>query len=183
MTHDSLTKETPEIFNFQPIETSVINKDNLSKFQFGSSILQWFEDLSWNYIWVKVFNNGPSKIYERQPLKKIWSDVVWLCRPYHFKFCKGCLPQILYGPFLNNLSHMFTLYFVNMFIIPVNLLTSNVPLHIETSQLICESIDWFLYDGEHWPFANGLILLHFRLSKIGHVSGVKEICSHESEDK
>ena len=27
-------------------------------------------------------------------------------RPYHFKFFKDCLPQILFGPFLNTLSHM-----------------------------------------------------------------------------
>ena len=34
----------------------------------------------------------------------------------------------------------------------LNPLTTNVPHHIETSQLIlhCKSIDWFLYDGEHW---------------------------------
>ena len=29
-----------------------------------------------------------------------------LGRPYHFKFFKGCLPQILLGPFLNTLSHL-----------------------------------------------------------------------------
>ena len=29
----------------------------------------------------------------------------------------------------------------------LNSLTINVPHHIETNQL---SIDWFLYDGEHW---------------------------------
>ena len=27
-------------------------------------------------------------------------------KPYHFKFIKGCLPQILLGPFLNTLSHI-----------------------------------------------------------------------------
>ena len=27
-------------------------------------------------------------------------------RPYPFKFFKGCLPQILLGPFLNTLSHI-----------------------------------------------------------------------------
>ena len=29
-----------------------------------------------------------------------------LSRPYQFKFCKGYLPQILLGPFLNTLSHL-----------------------------------------------------------------------------
>ena len=33
-------------------------------------------------------------------------DMVCLGRQYHFKFFKGCLAQILFGPFLNNLTHM-----------------------------------------------------------------------------
>ena len=45
--------------------------------------------------------------------------MVYLSRPYHFKFFKGCLPQILPGPFLNTLTQMglvknanhFTVYF------------------------------------------------------------------------
>ena len=36
--------------------------------------------------------------------------MVYLSRPYHFKFFKGCLPQILLGPFLNTLSHMIGSY-------------------------------------------------------------------------
>ena len=31
--------------------------------------------------------------------------MVCLGRPYHFKFFKGCLPQILLGPFLNYLTY------------------------------------------------------------------------------
>ena len=40
--------------------------------------------------------------------------MVYLSRPYHFKFFKGCLPQILFGLFLNTLTHFrnwFILYF------------------------------------------------------------------------
>ena len=33
-------------------------------------------------------------------LKKFWSDMV-CSRPYHFKFFKGCLSQVLLGPFLS----------------------------------------------------------------------------------
>ena len=44
-------------------------------------------------VWDKVFKNGPSKICGRQPSKNL-------------KFFKGCLPQILLGPFLNILSHI-----------------------------------------------------------------------------
>ena len=46
-------------------------------------------------IWDKVFKNGPSKIFGRQPLKNIkgygQSDHTQN-RPYTFKFFKGCLP-------------------------------------------------------------------------------------------
>ena len=49
-------------------------------------------------ICVKVFKNGLSKIRRRQPLK--------ILKWYHFKFFEGCLPQILFGPFLNTLTHL-----------------------------------------------------------------------------
>ena len=32
--------------------------------------------------------------------------MVCLSKPYPFKFFKGCLPQVLLGPFLNTLSHI-----------------------------------------------------------------------------
>ena len=32
--------------------------------------------------------------------------MVCLGRLYYFKYFKGCLPQILLGPFLNNLTQM-----------------------------------------------------------------------------
>ena len=32
--------------------------------------------------------------------------MVCLGRPYHFNFFKGCLPQILLGPFLHILTHL-----------------------------------------------------------------------------
>ena len=36
--------------------------------------------------------------------------MVCLSRPYPFKFFKGCLPQVLLGPFLNALSHIKQLF-------------------------------------------------------------------------
>ena len=51
------------------------------------------------HIWVNVFKNGPSKICGRQPCSLPYS------LPYH-KFFKGCLIQILLGPFLNTLTYM-----------------------------------------------------------------------------
>ena len=33
--------------------------------------------------------------------------MVYLVRPYHFKFFKDCLPQILFGPFLNILTRIY----------------------------------------------------------------------------
>ena len=47
--------------------------------------------------------------YVEDSLLKIWSDMVYLSRPHHFKFFKGCLLQISLGPFLNILSHIISL--------------------------------------------------------------------------
>ena len=63
-------------------------------------------DVSQGPKWGKVFKNGPSKICGRKPLK-IWSDVVCLGKPYHFKFYKGWVSQILLGPFLNTLFQIY----------------------------------------------------------------------------
>ena len=41
-----------------------------------------------NYIWVKVFKDGPSKICGRQPLK-ILNWYICLGKPYHFNFLKA----------------------------------------------------------------------------------------------
>ena len=55
-------------------------------------------------IWIKVFKIGPIKICGRQLLKNLnW--MACLRRPYS-KFIKGCLPQILLGPFLKTLTQM-----------------------------------------------------------------------------
>ena len=51
------------------------------------------------YKWDKVFKNGPSEICGRQPLENLKGYGL-------LKFFKGCLPQILLGPFLNTLSQM-----------------------------------------------------------------------------
>ena len=54
-------------------------------------------------MWDKVFQNGPSEICRRHPLKNLKYG---LNRPYHFILFKGCLPQISPGPFLNTLFHI-----------------------------------------------------------------------------
>ena len=42
-----------------------------------------------------------------QSIKEWTKKNVWkLGRPYHFKFFKGCLPQIFLVPFLSTLTHM-----------------------------------------------------------------------------
>ena len=50
----------------------------------------------------QIYKSAPSKICGKQPIKNL-SGMVCL---YHFKIFKGCLPQILLGPFLNNLTHI-----------------------------------------------------------------------------
>ena len=53
------------------------------------------------------------RIQENADQKKlrIWT-LFTQCRPYHLKFFKGCLPQILLGTLLNTLIHLSTLIFI-----------------------------------------------------------------------
>ena len=53
----------------------------------------------------EVFTNGPSKIYGRQPLIKL-KGYSLRKQIISLQFFKGCLPQILIGPFLNILPQM-----------------------------------------------------------------------------
>ena len=48
-------------------------------------------------IWVKVFKKADHKVH--------WGSLA-LGRPYHIKYFKSSLPQILLGPFLNTLTHL-----------------------------------------------------------------------------
>ena len=49
-------------------------------------------------IWDKYSENGPSKTCGRQPLKNLKGYGL-------LKIFKGCLPQMLLGPFVNTLPH------------------------------------------------------------------------------
>ena len=60
-------------------------------------------------IWGKVFKNRLSKICGRQPLKNL-KCMVCLSRLYRIKYFKGCRPQILLGPILNILTHIYVLH-------------------------------------------------------------------------
>ena len=55
-------------------------------------------------IWDKVSKNGSSKICGRHPLKNLKG--YGLKQTISFEFFKGCIPQILFGPFLSILSHL-----------------------------------------------------------------------------
>ena len=71
------------------------NKDLIQTGQISSPGCAYFSNCLVNPIWVEVFKNGPSEICGRKPLK----NLICLGRPYHFKFFKGCLSQILLGRF------------------------------------------------------------------------------------
>ena len=59
---------------------------------------------------VSVFKNGPSKFCGRQSLKNSkWYDRPKQTISYHFKFFKGCLPQILLVSFLDTVTHMWVI--------------------------------------------------------------------------
>ena len=62
-------------------------------------------------MWVKVFKNGQSKIFRRQPLKNLTQYGLL----YQIRFFKGCLPKISLVPFSNALTHMSFLNFPRVF--------------------------------------------------------------------
>ena len=49
-------------------------------------------------IWVLKIVTGAADIGKGNSVE---SSQIGLSRPYHLKFFKGCLPQILFGPFFN----------------------------------------------------------------------------------
>ena len=69
--------------------------------QFDHKILLFMDNAASR---TKCSRTDQVKFMEENP-SKIWGDMVCLSRPYSFKFFKGCLSQILLGPFLNTLSH------------------------------------------------------------------------------
>ena len=68
----------------------------------GANCNSNIETLKNIYIWVKVFKNGSSKICGRHYLKKLG---ILFRQTISLQICKGFLPQILLGPFLNTLIH------------------------------------------------------------------------------
>ena len=72
------------IANFEQVNTGWAVANNVQRMCVLTPLL-----LTW--VKFKAFKNGPSKISLSN----------------HFKFFKGYLPQILFGPFLNTFTHTF----------------------------------------------------------------------------
>ena len=66
-----------------------------------------FPSFKFRYIWDKVFKSGPSKICERQPLKSLKGHGLLKQTISLQTFWRSCLPQILLGPLLNTLTHLY----------------------------------------------------------------------------
>ena len=87
------------------LRTYVLELKSEGKLNNTSTCTQMLDNSSVTIKWVKIFKNGPSKLWGRQPLKNLkWYMVC--SRPYYLKFFKGCLPQILFGPFFNTLTQI-----------------------------------------------------------------------------
>ena len=63
--------------------------------------MKWYDHIPSNFL-KPVFHKF-YMVHSWILCQKIWKDMICLSRPHHLKFCKGCLPQILLGPFLNTL--------------------------------------------------------------------------------
>ena len=116
--------------------------------------IQW-----WESKWVKVFKNEPSKIFWRQPWK-IWSDIVCLSRPYHFKFFKGCLPQILLGSFFNTLTQI---------IFQVYLISADQVVFIRTARKLLKLLEMIVSDEMASKYNTFINCYNFSEKKIKHL--------------
>ena len=76
----------------------------------------WNATLGWNGLrWMlpsvgSRYSRMDQVKYMEDSLWKIWSDMVCLSRPYHFKFFKACLLQVLLCPFLSTLTQLIYFY-------------------------------------------------------------------------
>ena len=112
----------------------------------------WPERGSWkskylNYIWVKVFKNGPSKICGKQPLKSL------------IRFFKGCVPQSLLGPFLNTFTNiMLTQLFTKFIAYKAPIRSSDHLISVYTSSIErCTNVHIM-----SWKSCERFIKVHFR---------------------
>ena len=70
--------------------------------------------LQHDYLCLCVITNGSWSRYLRidqvkfveDSFQKIWSDMVYIGRPYYFKIIKGYVPQVLLVPFLYTLTQV-----------------------------------------------------------------------------
>ena len=70
----------------------------------------------YKYIWNKVFRNGQSKICGRQlliDLKGYVQTIYVICMGYDKGYVRY-FPQVLLGPFLNILSHLYLIHFLSI---------------------------------------------------------------------
>ena len=73
----------------------------LKRYYVSYNAIHWFNLLMG--IWGIIFKNEPSKIWARQSLNNMkWYGLLRQTKPLQL-FFKGCLLQILFGPFLNTL--------------------------------------------------------------------------------
>ena len=98
-----------------------------------------------------IFENGPSKICEKQSLK-IWRDMVG------FRQSKDCPPQILLGPFLNTLCPIYSWHVKKALwkhsCITVQFLHSDsekCKLHVLLFCLVAIVVEVPISDSEHYP--------------------------------
>ena len=83
----------------------------------------------------KVFKMDQMKFFE-ESFQKLWSDMVCLSRPYHFKYFKGCLPQISLGHCWILCPFYFLFSWANGSILLVLLAASKEPVN-ESAFVLC----------------------------------------------
>ena len=87
---------------------------SLSKPPSEQGVVQSSQKRRQTLYWTRYSGMNQVKFVETafKKFEGVWSAS---SRPYHFKYFKGGLPQILLGPFLNTLSHINMSTFLTVF--------------------------------------------------------------------
>ena len=122
-------------------------------------------------VWNKAFKSGPAEICGRQPLKNLkWYGLLKQTILLTSNFLKGCLPENILSPLLNNLSHKLIFHWIFILIVFSYDFFTKLWLHekiltnIEFGRLFCYS--YVLKTGLHFFLLKGRISSRVRI--VGH---------------
>ena len=144
-----------------------------------------------------IFKNGPSKIWARQSLNNLkWYGLLRQTKPLQL-FFKGCLLQILFGPFLNTLpicrwrrkcdkaEEKKKLWYINLWQFYYRQIASDVRRVIYMMCWICRRVSYIfspVRSCTHLKLAKNILPADTNKSNLRKEFNIKYFCWHHQEE-